>query len=122
MHVLVDSLVPTIVSGSSVFKQAIFLLDLFPPGLLILLLPGMLNTNGITLPVVLVFGPGQAFFPFPATEASNAASECANGNEKKDAEDGNQDSNDNAVQSALPPLPLVSRAVLKISEEGCIVH
>ena len=41
--------------------------------------------------------PNHSLFPFPATEASNAASECANGNEKKDAEDGNQDSNDNAV-------------------------
>ena len=40
--------------------RTIFLLDLFPPGLLIILLPFMLNTNGITLPVVLVFGPGQA--------------------------------------------------------------
>ena len=41
--------------------------------------------------------PNHSLFPFPATEASNAASEGANDNENKDAEDGNQDSDDNAV-------------------------
>lgn len=40
-------------------QRTVFLPDLLPPGLLLLLLPGVLNTDGLTLPGVLVVVPGQ---------------------------------------------------------------
>lgn len=41
-------------------QHTVFLPDLLPPGLLLLLFPGMLNTDGITLSGVFVLGPSQA--------------------------------------------------------------
>ena len=40
-------------------QRTIFLPDLLPPGFLLLLLPGVLGTDGFTLPGVLVVGPSK---------------------------------------------------------------